>query len=204
MIEKGVNLAYSPLLFFIPTEDGYDRTQLAQDAWSHSLHLDWGETILRRFEYAKSFDQYAELLPEWSFSDGNSYRSAIWDMFHYEELPPVGSQAIKITEYALDQYVSMAEQHNFHLLLVSGGLTKFWSHNNADGRQRLERGAVERVERFAEERNLPFLDLYPELVPQGKLSEIRFRYDGHWNEEGHRRAAKGMFEFLVKNPELLR
>ena len=126
-------------------------------------------------------------------------------IFHFAELPPVAVQAIAITGYAVDQYVSMADRLGFKLLVVAHpGLTSIRRQNAADGRRRLKRGMVERVKMLAEERGLPFFDLLPKFVSQGPLSETRFRYDGHWNEEGHRRAANGIFEFLVENPELLR
>ena len=58
------------------------------------------------------------------------------------------------------------------------------------------------LDAFLTKEDIPHLDLLPvfrEAASQPNAPALHFRHDQHWTAEGHRLAAKTIYEFLVNN-----
>lgn len=106
-------------------------------------------------------------------------------------LPTVLQDAVELTGFALDQFVSRAERDGAELVLLVTSLTSI--HGS--------REAFEVIHSLATARGIPVLDQYEYLLRQGREPEqARFRFDGHWNRAGHRWAAEAILDHLRSRP----
>ena len=55
-----------------------------------------------------------------------------------------------------------------------------------------------KISEFARENHDPIIDLLPKFIDAGKTEELYFSKDGHWNEKGHKLAARLIYEELVR------
>ena len=71
----------------------------------------------------------------------------------------------------------------------------------------LERGENIRwfnlLKRMAEMNEIPVIDQYDFILRQGgKIGDVHWPHDGHWNPIGHQWAAESLLEYLRQHPEI--
>ncbi len=108
--------------------------------------------------------------------------------FAAQDLPAAasGREALEYTAFALDQWRARARRDGF-LLAVLATYTVG------------ERGLFE-LERMASARDIPVVDQLAVVMRRnGRVQDLHFAHDGHWNATGHQRAAEALLEWLERN-----
>jgi lysophospholipase L1-like esterase len=59
-------------------------------------------------------------------------------------------------------------------------------------------GQIDRLKRISSELEIPLFDLYPAWAEHG-ITGGKFKFDGHWNADGHRWSADAIFDYLVSH-----
>jgi hypothetical protein len=155
---------------------------------------DWMDALLAGSTPA---DRYAALAADAEFAP----RLAGWggpaavdmdEMFWRRTLPPLFEDALALTAHAIWEWVALGRRDGFALVLVA---TDTMTNGGADD---VRHGAlqIERFRAIADAAGVPFLDLYPAFVAHGTPDDAHWRYDGHWNETGHRWAGEATAAFI--------
>ncbi|RME58557.1 hypothetical protein D6779_06250 [Candidatus Parcubacteria bacterium] len=111
-------------------------------------------------------------------------------MFDENALPPVFQDAIALTGKAFDEFQARSDRDRFSLVVLSV----------ADVHARYP-VMFSRLASLLSERHIPLVDQYEYLQRKGHDPDAaHFRYDGHWNEDGHRWAAEALLEYFKEHP----
>ena len=107
-----------------------------------------------------------------------------------------GSFDWKATEKWIDKFNGLADKNKFELLFViAPDKNQFFLAKDPDRPQRLLR-------KYLDLRNINHLDLYPVFLDYKRRHERDwgyFKYDGHWNESGHRIVAESLYDIIRNN-----
>ena len=120
-------------------------------------------------------------------------RSFTW-VFAEEDLPPVFSEALAATGFALDEFKVRAERDGAALAILAPHI------------MRLKEGRLfDRLLVLAGARGIPVIDQHGYIVRQGgDPRAASLRYDRHWNPVGHSWAAEALFEWLERHRNVCR
>jgi len=128
------------------------------------------------------------------FGDWNPEQVDMDSMFAQPELPPVFNAALLSTGYALDEFKLRSLRDGFHLVIfVTSSLSPV-------GPGRL---AFQRLQTLAADRGIDLVSQPGYITSIGHdVSEASFKYDIHWNAQGHRWAAEALWQYFQSHPGL--
>jgi lysophospholipase L1-like esterase len=109
-------------------------------------------------------------------------------VFYYPEnrITEIYQQAVELTKCSFSFWKEAAARDGFKLLIVA---TDGVTIPNMSGQ-------IDRLKKLAGELQLPLFDLYPAWASHG-VANGKFKFDGHWNADGHRWSADAIFDHLV-------
>ena len=135
-----------------------------------------------------------------------------WVFAEEDLLPPVFSEALAATGFALDEFKARAERDGATLVILathrmrhdsfeappsSNGLVSHPSKPGHHGR------LFDRLLVLARARGIPVIDQHGYIVRQGgDPRAAQWRRDAHWTPTGHRWAAEALFEWLEGHQEV--
>ena len=121
-----------------------------------------------------------------------STRRALGLMFQNEALPSVFMEDIEFTAFALDQFQERAAHDGVSLaILASHGMRSYGNR------------PFDRLNALAEVRSIPVIDQYDHILRHGgRIEDVRWTHDSHWNQTGHQWAAEALLEYLKQHPEI--
>ena len=113
-------------------------------------------------------------------------------VFAEEDLPPVFSEALAATGFALDEFKARADRDGAALVILATHLVG------------LEEGRLfDRLLVLAGGRGIPVIDQHGYIVRQGgDPRAASWRRDYHWSPDGHRWAAEALFEWLEQHQDV--
>lgn len=149
-------------------------------SWLNSTRMAWAELLSRR-------PRYESLLARVQPANLRSYLEPL----AAEDLE-ISKEAFAFTAFALDQFVERTERDNVSLVILSEYGMGSSGHR-----------AFDRLSTMAEERGIAVINLHDYLVRQGgRLKDIGWDHDSHWNPTGHQWAAEALPEYLRQHPEV--
>ena len=156
--------------------------------WNHHAGFPVSSALRVRAEALAAAPAHASLFEDgWRPTPGRS----IDGQFMEERLPRVFEDALAYTGFALDQFRERVERDGAALAVLA-------SHT-VGGRAN---PAFERLRALTETRRIPLISQHDYIVRQGgRVSGARFRYNQHWNAQGHQWAAEALSEYLARHPE---
>ena len=102
--------------------------------------------------------------------------------------------------------IAEAARAKFILLLIPSKEQSYWHiiNENLGDLNRYDLDAVNRaLMQFCRENKITWIDLTPFFREEANRNkQLYFRLDGHWNAEGHRLAARAIYDYLVKHRSL--
>jgi hypothetical protein len=101
------------------------------------------------------------------------------------ELPEIYEQAVELTKCSFALWKEAAERDQFKLLIVATDGVTIPTMS----------GQIDRLKKLAGELQIPLFDLYPAWEKHG-IAGGKFKFDGHWNVQGHRWSADAIFDYL--------
>jgi len=70
-----------------------------------------------------------------------------------------------------------------------------WHGNNRDIESKIHNDFVDKLRMD----NIKVVDMRPIFEATGKPLQFSYTHNGHWNNEGHQRAAEAIYRYLLKN-----
>ena len=115
-----------------------------------------------------------------------------WVFAEEDLLPPVFSEALAATGFALDEFKARADRDGAALVILATHLVG------------LEEGRLfDRLLVLAGGRGIPVIDQHGYIVRQGgDPRAASWRRDYHWSPDGHRWAAEALFEWLEQHQDV--
>lgn len=112
-----------------------------------------------------------------------------------EGLPPRDARLDDaVTGFALDQFKERTDRDGAALALLK-------THTL----QKREQPWSRRLDALVRARGIPVIDEYEQIVRRGgRIEDVHWLHDGHWNPVGHRWAAEAMLDYLKRNREICR
>ena len=113
-------------------------------------------------------------------------------------------ETFEFMAFSLDQFRERTDRDGASLAILATE-----SMSIGLGKQRVrekpERAPINLLREMAVAREIPVIDMYDYMIRQGgriedRISGMYFEHDPHWNETGHRLAAKAVLEYLKENP----
>ena len=125
-------------------------------------------------------------------------------VFYEEDLPPVFSEALAVTGFALDEFKARAERDGAALVILAIHLMRHNSFGAPPLSEPGHRGRMfDRLLILARARGIPVIDQHGYIVRQGgDPRAASWRRDAHWNPAGHQWAAEALFEWLEQHQEV--
>ena len=133
----------------------------------------------------------ASILDGWQ--PGNSYLLALGAPFREEHLPPFLEEALKCTDFGMDQFKRRTDRDDANLAIL------------AATRRMGTRGdpQFDRLNAIAEARAIPVISDYDYIVSQGyDVYNSLYRSNFHWTPTGHQWAAEAVLEWLKGNQDV--
>lgn len=132
-------------------------------------------------EHIRQLRDYDSLLRGWRSTDRVSLRKNVQ--------VPVAKEALAFTAFALDRFKENAQRDGAALVILA-------THTVGDF-------ALDHMSRMAATRDIPVIELNDFVVRNGgKIEELSWRHDWHWNVAGHRWAARALLEHLRQSPRI--
>ena len=160
------------------------------------------ERILERASIIRKRPRYAALTVDWD--DKTLAERRLWSN-HLEARPlMVIRETFEFMAFSLDQFRERTDRDGASLAILATE-----SMSIGLGKQRVrekpERAPINLLREMAVAREIPVIDMYDYMIRQGgriedRISGMYFEHDPHWNETGHRLAAKAVLEYLKENP----
>lgn len=121
-----------------------------------------------------------------------------WSHFLQRPPPSIFGEALDLTYFGLKEFKRRASRDNVSLVILA-------TYTLSSGF--LERGENIRwfnlLKRMAEMNEIPVIDQYDFILRQGgKIGDVHWPHDGHWNPIGHQWAAESLLEYLRQHPEI--
>ena len=115
---------------------------------------------------------------------------------------PPGPQSMlpvwpQFTAFALDQWLERTRRAGASLVVLASHTmsTTEWTI--------LQERQLDWLARETAKRGIPLIDQFDYVARSGgRLPDLHWRYDGHWNPQGHQWAAEAMLEWLERNPHV--
>ena len=206
-VRYGLDPKHQPRLFFEPVEGGV-RRQPIDPNWQ-AYRFDTRSELAPRDAFAvnqrmllQRYRALAERFGDWALPDDLNME----DMFMAIELPPVFRDALASTEHTLRVFGNLARRDGAKLLVVAApNLTGSKDYvGDTYGKRTIDLALrVHRLRAMLQRLDIAMLDLHPAFLERGDVLSARHRFDGHWNERGHRWAADAIAEYLAASPGLM-
>ena len=167
------------LPWWFPTIDNDKRCKLVPPSpdWDKYLLANQSDRIARlRARSAEEVRLLDTVMPE-----------LVDSVFYYPEgkITEIYEHAVELTKCSFSLWKEAAARDGFKLLIVAtDDVTIPNMSGQIDG------------SRAPGELQLPLFDLYPAWASHG-VANGKFKFDGHWNADGHRWSADAIFEYLV-------
>ena len=162
-------------------------------------HVSRDERLIERVNALRGRPQYASYFADW--------KPLSWEKLlrSFEENEPINvlKDALEFTEFSLDKFKKRAGRSGASLAILA---TESMSTLRINMQKGLEgRAPIDSLVEMAVARSIPVIDLYNYAIRRGGgggggFSKTLLKYDGHWNETGHRLAAEAVLEYLKENP----
>ena len=143
------------------------------------------ERIIWRAELLRQRPRYSALLQEWTPTRYENFHS----IFEKSNLSPFIEDALAYTEFGLAQFKQRSDRDGANLVILSTHSNKL--HGNL---------LFERLTSIAEDLDIPVIDQHKYIIDIGAdPRDAEWKYDAHWNKNGHRWAAEALLEWLRDN-----
>ena len=115
---------------------------------------------------------------------------------------PPGPQSMspvwpRFTAFALDQWLERTRRAGASLVVLASHTMSTTEWTTSEGSQ------FDWWARETKKRGIPLVDQFAYVARSGgRLQDLHWRYDGHWNPQGHQWAAEAMLEWLERNPQV--
>ena len=163
------------------------KTKLVSLAQSFSFDAATTRRLEEKVESLRRRPQYASLVKDWvPTSNGEISRNLFRD-------------SIELTSFALDQFKQRTDRDGVPLVILS--THRLSSFNNILWKP-VDEGTlpIDLLKDMAAAKKIPVIDLGGYVIRRGgRIEELHFAHDFHWNETGHRWAAEAVLEYLERN-----
>ena len=163
------------------------KTKLVTFTQSFSFDAATTNRLEEKVEILRRRPQYASLVKDWvPTSKGEISRNLFKD-------------SIELTSFALDQFKQRADHDGVTLVILS---THRLSSFNSVLWKPVDEGKMplDLLTDMAVAKKIPVIDLGDYVIRRGgRIDELHFAHDFHWNETGHRWAAEAILEYLERN-----
>ena len=141
---------------------------------------------IKKVELLRQRPYYASLTKDWK----SNLRKTSRNIF---------SESIEFTSFALDQFKQRADRDGVKLAILatqrlSSFAKSYW--------EPIDSGMtpINLLKDMVEAKGIPIIDLSDYVMRRGgKIEELHFKHDEHWNEAGHRWVAEAILEYLERN-----
>ncbi len=100
----------------------------------------------------------------------------------------------RFTAFALDQWLERTRRAGASLVVLAAHTVRTTAWTTS------EEGQFDWWARETKKRAIPLIDQFDYIARSGgRLQDLHWRYDGHWNPQGHRWAAEATLEWLERN-----
>ena len=146
--------------------------------------------LIMRVEQLSRRPRHAKLLEELE----PAMLQYVQKTFAFENLPPVFSEALDYTAFALEQFKERADLDGAELVILA-----VHRHRTSAHGVRL----FHHLSAMAERLSIPVIDQGDYILRQGAaVEDAQWPHDGHWNAAGHRWAAAALLEHLERRLEV--
>ena len=159
------------------------------------------ELIGMRVEALRKTNDYRKQFRDWD----DSYDVDLDAMFYDEELPELFSEAVNLTEFALNEFQRRVKQDGGNLAILTTSQMSLPRAPRPGGKADpfISRRQFLRLEGIAHRIGIPVIDQYTYVVQNGgNLLAAQFRHDGHWSPQGHIWASDAVLKYLEQNSQI--
>lgn len=142
--------------------------------------------LKRKVDFLRQRPYYSSLAKDWIPTYGETSRNLF-------------RESLELTSFALDQFKQRTDRDGTNLaILATHRLASFatglWPPIDQG------KAPIDLLKDMAEAKGIPLIDLRDYVIRRGgKIEELHFMHDFHWNETGHRWAAEALLEYLDRN-----
>lgn len=158
---------------------------------------------LPKFEFAyRSFlgsKLYSKIRPILS-GDGKRIEKAmiLKTRPHYALIENQWMEALEFTVFGLNQFKKRTDRDGVSLVILATDLMSWPPKPTREGRE--GRLPIDLLRNLADAADIPVVTMYDFVVARGgRVEDLHFRHDSHWNQTGHQWAAEAVAEYLRRN-----
>ena len=117
---------------------------------------------------------------------------------HYALITDHWKEALEFTAFGLNQFRKRADRDGVSLMILATDLMSWPPRPTREGRK--GRLPIDSLHNLADAADIPVVTMYDYVVARGgRVEDLHFRHDSHWNQTGHRWAAEAVAEYLRRN-----
>ncbi len=151
------------------------------------------DVFTQRIKFLQKDSFFGPKLKDWNYPDDFDMNI----MFYSDTMPQVFTEALQLTDVALQILQQSCKRDGASLLVCAGHfLTTSKTSRVYANRTFTPSKALQRLKETTAKRQIPLLDLYEVFTSRGDIQDVTWKEDGHWNLNGHAWAAEGLAEFL--------
>ena len=147
------------------------------------------ERIIYRAELLRQQSRHSAFLQGWTPAIYENFNSILGAE---SNLPQFVEEAIAYTEFGLKEFKRRADRDGANLVILSTHINKQYGNL-----------LFERLTSIAEDLDIPVIDQHEYIINIGAdPRNAQWKYDAHWNENGHLWAAEALLEWLKDNQDV--
>ena len=117
---------------------------------------------------------------------------------HYALIADQWTEALEFTAFGLNQFKKRADRDGVSLVILATDLMSWPPRFTREGRKK--KLPIDLLRNLADAADIPVVAMYDFVVARGgRVEDLHFRHDSHWNQAGHLWAAEAVAEYLRRN-----
>lgn len=117
---------------------------------------------------------------------------------HYALIADQWTEALEFTAFGLNQFKKRADRDGVSLVILATDLMSWPPRFTREGRKK--KLPIGLLRNLADKADIPVVTMYDFVVARGgRVEDLHFRHDSHWNQTGHQWAAEAVAEYLRRN-----
>jgi hypothetical protein len=148
----------------------------------------------QRIKFLRQTPFFETKLEGWNYPEDLDMNSMF---FAKEPLPQVFQEALQLTELSLSLFKKETQKDGAELLVLSGGFMVNHNIKKNWGRTIDPENMLKRLKAINQKLDIDTIDLIKIFNDKGTLKDTRWRYDSHWNRNGHQWSGEAVADFVL-------